>query len=135
MNLRKCNLLQLCFALLVAMFVFTQSAAAASTTISDADKGKSITLHTGDELVVQLKSNPSTGYEWGVEDKSTALLKLTGQSRVAPPNNGMVGSPGQQIFHFATVKKGAGTLRLHYVRAWEKPSASDTEFTVRVVIQ
>ena len=51
--------------------------------MTDADKGETVEIKMGDVLEVRLSSNPSTGYMWYVHKQSTALLKLTSQSRDA----------------------------------------------------
>jgi predicted secreted protein len=112
----------------------SQAAFAAPKVITDADKGGSVQLKTGDILEVQLGSNPTTGYMWYVQPKSTNLLKLIGQSQTQATEPG-VGRPIFQIFKFQAKGPGDGILLLHYVRSWEKPAPDEEQFDLHVSIR
>jgi predicted secreted protein len=108
-------------------------ASAATKVVTDADKGSTVVLKTGDVLEVRLSSNPTTGYEWYVHKQSTPLLKPSGESQTdAAPGEGR---PIVQIFKFATAGKGTGVLLLHYVRSWEPPDPNEEQFNLHVTIQ
>jgi inhibitor of cysteine peptidase len=125
---------------LVTIACFSQAALAATKVITDADKNGVVRIKFVDQLELRLKSNPSTGYMWYVEKESTPLLKLHHQSQTEVPvpdeeKPGLVGQPVFQVFTFEPRHVGAGVLRLHYVRSWEKPSPDDEQFEIRVVIE
>ena len=125
---------------LVVIACFSQAAFAATKVITDADKGGVVHIKVVDRLEVRLKSNPTTGYMWYVEKESTPLLKLHHQSQTEVPvpaeeKSGLVGQPVFQVFTFEPRHVGAGVLRLHYVRSWEKPTPEDVKFEIRVVIE
>jgi predicted secreted protein len=107
---------------------------AATTVVTDADKGGSIHLKAGDTLELRLYSNPSTGFMWSVLPESTPLLKLVDQSQTAPTKSG-VGRPIFQIFRFHAERRGEGILLLHYVRSWEKPAADEQQFELHVFVR
>jgi inhibitor of cysteine peptidase len=107
---------------------------AATRVVTDADKGASIHMKSGDTLELRLQSNPSTGYRWSVLPETTPLLKLVSESQTAPTERG-VGRPIFQIFQFHAERSGEGILLLHYVRSWEKPAANEQRFEVHVFIQ
>lgn len=116
------------------IFGVASSSFAATRVFTDADNGKSIQLKRGDRIELRLESNPTTGCEWSVLPQSTPLLKASGQSQTTPESSG-VGRPIQQIFRFQAVTAGDGVLLLHYVRSWEKPSADEQQFKLKVTIQ
>jgi len=120
--------------LFAAPALTSKAIAAPAKVVTDSDKGSAVQLKTGDTLEVRLKSNPSTGYAWSLDPKSTPLLKLTGQSTTNPTQPG-VGRPIDQVFEFQAVRAGSGVLLLRYARSWEKPSASDQQFDLRVTIR
>ena len=125
---------------LLAVVCSTQMAFAATKVVTDADKDGDVQIKAGDTLEVRLNANPSTGYMWYVHPKSTALLRLTGQTQTEPTESGegqpmAVGRPIVQIFTFQSRRKGDGILLLRYVRAWEKPMLGETQFTLHVVIE
>lgn len=102
--------------------------------VTDADKGSNVQIKVGDTLEVRLASNPSTGYMWYVHPKSTALLKLTGQTQTDAADPG-VGRPIVQVFTFQPRRAGDVILLLRYARAWEKPVVGEEQFTLHVVIE
>jgi inhibitor of cysteine peptidase len=118
----------------VAVTCLPQAAFAATKVITDANKGGVVHLKTGDTLELRLKSNPSTGFMWYVQPKSTPLLKLLRQSQTEPTKPG-VGRPIFQVFQFEPRHSGDGILRLHYVRSWEKPTPDEDQFEIHVVIK
>jgi inhibitor of cysteine peptidase len=118
----------------VAVACLPQAAFAVTKVITDAKKGSEVHLKTGDTLELRLKSNPSTGFMWYVEQESTPLLKLVRQSQTEPTKPG-VGRPIFQVFTFEPRHAGDGVLRLHYVRSWEKPTLDEERFEIHVVIE
>jgi inhibitor of cysteine peptidase len=122
------------FLLLLLVFGGSRMVSAATRVVTDADKGATIQINTGDTLDVDLNSNPSTGYMWYVHPQSTSLLKLVGQSQTQAAQPGL-GRPIVQEFRFQATRKGDGVLLLHYIRSWEKPSADEEQFSIHVTIK
>ena len=122
---------------LVAIACSAQAAFAAAKVITDADKGGVIHMKLADQLELQLKSNPTTGFMWYVEKESTPLLKLVHQSQTEAEQSTKpaVGRPIFQVFQFEPRRAGDGVLRLHYVRSWDKPTPDDEQFEIRVVVE
>jgi len=117
-----------------------QRATAAGKVVTDADKGGSIHLKTGEAFELRLTSNPSTGYMWYVEKESTSLLKLVHQSQAEIPDSGepgehLVGRPVFQVFKVEARRPGQGILLLHYVRSWEPATPDDQQFALHVVVE
>lgn len=123
---------------LVAIACLSQTAFAATRVITDADKGGTVHLKVGDQLILRLKSNPSTGFMWYLSANSTPLLKLVRQTQigsVGPSTQQPLGRPILQVFTFEARRSGDGVLLLHYVRSWEKPSPDQEQYQVHVFIQ
>ncbi len=119
---------------LLAAALLSQSAFAATKTITDADKGGMVHLKTGETLELRLNSNPTTGFMWYLKKGSTSLLKLTSQSQTEPTESG-VGRPIHQVFEFQAKQPGDGVLLLHYVRSWDPPSPDEQQFQIHVVVE
>jgi inhibitor of cysteine peptidase len=118
----------------LAVVCHSQTATTATKVITDADKGSEVHLKAGDVLELRLKSNPSTGFMWYIQSKSTPLLKLVHQSQTEATEPGM-GRPILQIFAFEPRRSGEGGLLLHYVRSWEPPATDEEQFQIHVVIE
>ena len=119
---------------LMVIICHVQPAFAANKVVTSADKGGIVHLKVGDTIELRLPSNPSTGYIWYVQQKSTPLLKLAHQSQTEATEPG-VGRPVFQVFKFEPRRRREGVLLMHYVRSWEPPAPDDEQFDLRVTIE
>jgi predicted secreted protein len=120
--------------ILIAMVCHSQAAFAATTVVTDDDKGGTVQLKLGDTLELHLKSNPSTGYAWLVHPRSTMALRLANQAQNAATEPDP-DRPVTQVFIFEVKRKGDGILLMRYARAKEKPAIGQEQFTLHVVIE
>jgi predicted secreted protein len=137
MQIRCARRTQRCwlYPMVILLMVAGPAAARAATkVVTDADKGTTVHLKMADVLEVRLSSNPTTGYQWSVDPKSTPLLRQTSQSQ-SPAAQPGVGRPIVQIFRFEPMGKGIGVLLLHYVRSWEKPDPNEQQYDLHVTIE
>jgi inhibitor of cysteine peptidase len=119
---------------LLAVTCCPLSLSAADKVITDADKGGTVHLKTGETLELRLRANPTTGFMWYLEKESTPLLKLVHQTQTEATEPG-VGRPVFQVFKFEAKRYGEGVLRMHYVRSWEPPTPDDERFDLHVVVE
>ena len=89
--------------LLLTLFVFTLF-------ISGCDKKM-------DNYVVELESNPSTGYTWSYTVEGDNKVQII-ESYEAPVDT-CVGCPGKVIFTISGIEKGNTTVTFNYKRQWE----------------
>jgi inhibitor of cysteine peptidase len=121
------------------LFAFGLGAAACSDSGGSGDsssvpvfhEGDTITVKNGQEFVIALTSNPSTGYTWqaGKNDK----VKYLSSSQVNA-SSGAIGAAGTQELKFKAVDTGTTTLELAYSRPFEGgvPPAQTTSFAVTI---
>ncbi|MEB0208574.1 protease inhibitor I42 family protein [Pseudomonas sp. CCC3.1] len=84
-------------------------------------------LHTGQNLIVSLPSNPTTGYRWAIQDSAGGVLRSLGPEVYQSSDNGqLLGSGGQSTWRFQAFAAGAGRLRLTSQQPWE-PEAEPAE--------
>ena len=62
------------------IFAFSIDSKASSVTLTAADSGRAITLRIGQELTLNLESNPSTGYRWFLANTESSVLISVGKS-------------------------------------------------------
>jgi inhibitor of cysteine peptidase len=101
------------------------------------DNGTAVKLSAGQELVVTLESNPTTGYRWQVSEVDESVLTQTGEAEFQEaPKEGeqMVGVGGTETFRFASAP-GSTTLTLVYHRSWETDVEPEDSFTVEVTVR
>lgn len=107
-------------------------------TLTEADNGKTVTVPKGQNVLVKLGSNPTTGYKWVVASTSRTLgYPATDRYTGAGPN-GPVGSGGVQRLTWKTNAPidmaGTHTVKLEYKRSWETgPGIKSFVFTVNIV--
>ena len=94
-------------------------------------EGDSITVDNGDEFVIELEANPSTGYTW--DAGKNANVKLESSKQVASPS-APPGASGTQQMTFKAYETGSSTLELAYARQFEPgvPEALTASFDVTV---
>jgi inhibitor of cysteine peptidase len=124
-----------CLLALVALVALSLAAAAAAATITvgAGANGQQRTLHRGDTLVVQLATNPSTGYSWLLTGPGKPVLALVRRATMTSPH-ALPGAPATLSLRFRAVAAGKATLRLVYRRPWEAGKPPARTFTLRVVV-
>ena len=94
-------------------------------------------LRVGEELIIELPSNASTGYAWDLREPTDgAIVDLESVTYVmdeAPDE--MSGVGGTEVFRFRAVGVGTTTIRLEYVRSWLPDESADTHTQEVTVIE
>jgi inhibitor of cysteine peptidase len=105
--------------------------------LSKSDDGSAVTLASEQDFSIQLASNPSTGYSWGVLDYDPAVLQLVGEPEYVSEANRQqrVGAGGWEVIRFRSVAAGQTQLKLGYRRPWETNVAPIETFTVDISVQ
>lgn len=107
------------FILLIAM-LFSVSCAKAAIELSEEDGNKQINALVGQEYVIKLPANATTGYSWKfISDDADKFEVLEEKYIVDSAKQGMVGAGGQSIYKIRLIKKGELRLQARYFRPWE----------------
>jgi inhibitor of cysteine peptidase len=96
-----------------------RSTTASPTLLTATDVGRPITLRLGDELVLNLECNPSTGYDWFLAYAKNPVLSIRGKP-ACQQSRSMPGAGGLESWNFRASGAGAQKLKLEYRRPWEK---------------
>lgn len=108
--------------------------AAKAVTIDDNDDGAVVVAKAGQEVVLSLASNPTTGFTWTVTsaDKSFGF----GSSTFKSSGSGAVGAGGTQVFTWKTTGPfslaGTHKVALQYARAGDKTPDKTFSFAVKI---
>jgi inhibitor of cysteine peptidase len=108
-----------------------------SLSLTDADNGKTVTVTQGQNVLVKLQSNPTTGYKWVVAS-TDRTFGYPAYDRFIK-NGDAVGSGGIQRLTWKTKSPlnmvGSHKVKLEYRRPWEENvnAAKTFEFTVNIV--
>lgn len=113
----------------IALVTFTAQRA------DTADRTPSFDVVTGERFAVTLPSNRTTGYQWQLgRPPDEAVVKLLGVEYRAPDRT-VPGMGGSETWTFEAVGTGAATIRLNYVRPWERSAAPGRSSVFEVVVR
>jgi inhibitor of cysteine peptidase len=119
--------------LLALLFLLFSCATSRRITLHASDNGTDVALKRGQDLVISLEGNPTTGYTWEAVAYDEGVLRQVGQPAFTPESDA-VGAPGRQILRFEAGGAGQTTLQLVYHRPWEDADP-EREFSVEVVVR
>ena len=78
-----------------------------------------VKMNSGQNLILTLPSNPSTGYRWAIQDSAGGVLHaLSPEVYSNPEDAGIVGSAGISTWRFQAFTAGTGRLRLTSQQPW-----------------
>lgn len=84
----------------------------------------------GDDLIVALPENATTGYQWDFSSLTSDTLEHGDTERVGPSSTGAFGSGGSEVvFRFKVTAPGRGQVALTLQRGFE---SEDSEFLFRI---
>jgi inhibitor of cysteine peptidase len=122
--------------LLVAAVVLTFGLVAGCTTVPTYDdEGRTIEVGLGQEFIIALGSNPTTGYSWQASYDETMLELVGGEPtyEADETDENVVGAGGVEYFRFLTLKAGETEITMTYERPWEDGETVETKvFTVNI---
>lgn len=106
------------------------------------DDGRRVAARVGDEVVVTLEENATTGYRWVATGAGEVLTVVadgyaTSPSEPVPepgatPAEPVVGQGGNREFRFAATSRGTVALVLTLKHEWEDDSTGIARWTVSV---
>ncbi len=136
------------FAAIAALAVFVGACSAAmgspkQTTIvvgyDEFSQGKNIskqiTIADGTELVVNLASNPATGFRWTQAAIDTPSVLTQADSKYVAPETNALGAGGTQVMTFKASAKGTTTVKMDYSRPWEGGEKAEWTFALTVTVR
>ena len=93
----------------------------ASVTLQQNQQSKCpLELRAGQQFILRLPSNPTTGFRWLLRDAAPQVLQSLGPEVYTNPEDaGVVGSAGISTWRFQVAQAGEGRLLLTYERPWE----------------
>ena len=126
------KLISLIISLLLITGVFWGCASQSQQIREYTDPNQTIEIGVGNQFVIALESNPTTGYKWDANFDSSSLKLVKSDYEQSEAKPGMVGVGGKEHFTFEGLKKGNTKVTLDYKREWEQDSAEQMIFNVSV---
>ena len=93
-----------------------------------------ISVSAGQSFTIKLEENPTTGYQWSIDNSDESIVKLDEDNyQQEPGTEDMTGSGGYRLLTFKALKQGNAVITLVYERSFEENSAVQTlEFKITV---
>jgi len=116
---------------------FSACAIAGPVRVGAAEDGRDVELDKGQELIVQLEANHTTGYQWVLAEGGKATLKQEGAPvyTVQTSSPLVVGAGGIETWRFRAAHPGREILRFEYRRPWEKDKPPERVMRFNVVVR
>jgi len=110
-----------------------QTTACGIVCLGESDDGQTIHLRRGELVLVRLRSNPSTGNDWHLEELDVGVVQSICRAFV-PDDPDLFGSPGDLKWFFQAESAGTTELVLEYYRVWEGPQFASKTLRLRFVV-
>lgn len=101
--------------------------------LTERDHGRTVIVSAGEQVILRLEGNPTTGYLWELLRYNQELLTLVGETGFVRDAD-RPGAGGRFVFRFAPRAVGETRLQLAYLRPWEKKVKPIRNFEVLVKI-
>ncbi len=101
---------------------------------SHSDPARKIKVEKGDEFVISLKSNPTTGYSWEETSDSTMVSLLNMDYKEDEADEDLVGVGGTEFFTYRALQTGETKIEMVYGQHWEGGEV-DAPLVFTVVIE
>lgn len=114
-----------------------QTRPAKALMLTKADNGKTVEPMVGQEIVLRLAGNPTTGYSWAAKALEGKAIRPVGQVKYEQDAGqaGRVGAGGTFEFRFQAVAEGSATISMVYARPWEKDKPPAETFKVSLAVK
>jgi len=86
----------------------------------------------GQTFNISLKSNPSTGYMWQIQNPIDKTKLVIINKIFSPGKKNLAGSPGKEVWKFKALKKGTIFIEFAYKRSWENQIAKRETYAVAI---
>jgi predicted secreted protein len=107
-------------ALLAALFIAVSGCSLGGEDETYSDPSIPIVVEVGQEFVIVLESNPTTGYQWQLaEPLEEEVLSLV-KTEFEEPEEDLVGAGGEERWTFKAEGRGDTVIDFTYVRPWEE---------------
>lgn len=101
--------------------------------LDESRDGRQIVSRLRDEIHVQLRETPSTGYVWDLVDPGASVVEMVADSFEILDDDGEdIGGDGVRHLWFRVVAPGSGRIRLELRRPWQADAQPVASFEVTV---
>jgi predicted secreted protein len=114
-------------------FIYATNSTPSKVTIGD--NQQDISIKKNQEFMINLVSNPSTGYSWSVNDNYDKSVIGLVSNEFKSADTELVGASGHDQWIFNGLSNGNTKLEFTYGRSWEKDPAQENVKSYNVTVQ
>jgi inhibitor of cysteine peptidase len=119
------------------LFAFALAAPAIADPVNttvNTDPSQTVTVKKGQEFLIALPSNPTTGYSWTAKPSNADVSVFGSAYQAKPAGRTIVGAGGEQIWVFEAMQAGTAKVVFSYSRPWLKNTlpARTQSFTIKI---
>jgi inhibitor of cysteine peptidase len=106
--------------------------------LRDVDSGSTRTVRVGDEIVIRLAENPTTGYAWEFHQSGDGALRTVDnkyESAGPQPGRPLPGAGGQRVLRLVGERAGKVQLEAVHRRPWDPPASAEQRRVFTVIVQ
>jgi predicted secreted protein len=100
---------------------------------SEKDNGALVQVPRGSKVTIELEENPTTGYQWTIDNIDDVFLVPEGDAFLTGNQMGL-GAGGVRRFFFRAKGTGCTSLSLIHKRAWQPDAEPTGSFKLAVRI-
>jgi inhibitor of cysteine peptidase len=100
--------------------------------------GSEVALAVGDQLIITLDSNVTTGFSWNLSAISdTAVIQKISDEYITPESSDppLMGQGGQEVWTFEALAAGSATISMKYIQPWAPDAEPAETFGITVNIE
>jgi predicted secreted protein len=90
---------------------------------------REVEVGVGDEVVIRLLENGTTGYVWSLRETGDGLELV--EDKLGPPHQG-IGGGGERLIKLRAIAPAHAEVVFELVREWEKAPIEERRFSVIV---
>jgi inhibitor of cysteine peptidase len=122
------------FGILFAVALTAPAIADPVNTTVNTDPSVTVTVKNGQEFIIALPSNPTTGYSWTAKPSNADVSVFGSAFQRRPVGRTIVGAGGEQIWVLEAMHIGSAKVVFSYSRPWIKNSlpARTQSFTIKI---
>lgn len=94
-----------------------------------------LNLQLGQQMILSLPSNPTTGYRWAVREDASSILKSLGPEVYSASQSDLVGGDGHSTWRFQAIGSGEAQLLLTYAQPWDASTEPAETFDCRIQVR
>ncbi|MBN1153509.1 protease inhibitor I42 family protein [candidate division KSB1 bacterium] len=102
--------------------------------LDESNHSQTFYMTKGDEVVISLESNPTTGYKWEIVAIDTQVIVEKQRSDYVSQSK-RLGASGTQRFYLIASDAGNSELALEYRRSWEREVQPIKRYSVKIHVR